>query len=153
MDVAAGFNAPHRLESFPTGVSTGRSHIAKAIDREKDLHILYRLTWYATRFNVSAEVDNGRGPVDFEVSAGSQDKSLVEWKLARNTQLKRNLQNQTNIYKKASSAPRSITVIVYFKKAELEKVERILKELKLTGSKDIVLIDARKDNKPSGSKA
>jgi len=33
------------------------------------------------------------------------------------------------------------------------RVQRILKRLGLEGNKDIVLIDARKDNKPSGSKA
>jgi hypothetical protein len=33
------------------------------------------------------------------------------------------------------------------------RVDAILKRLKLQGDKDVILIDARKDNKPSGSKA
>jgi len=123
------------------------------IEREEDLHILYRMTWYASVSDVTREANDGRGPVDFKVSSGSKDKVLVEFKLASNTQLKRNLQKQTAIYEKASDADRTIKVIVYFTAAELERVEKILNELKLLGHMDIVLVDARKDNKPSGSKA
>ena len=36
---------------------------------------------------------------------------------------------------------------------EREKVDRVLKELSLSRSPDIVVIDARPDNKPSASKA
>jgi hypothetical protein len=123
------------------------------LEREEDLHILYRMTWFATSSDVTREANDGRGPVDFKVSRGSGDKTLVEFKLAKNTQLERNLENQTAIYEKASGADRSIKVIVYFSVAERERVEAILKKLKLLGDKDVILIDARKDNKPSGSRA
>lgn len=123
------------------------------IKREEDVHILYRLTWFATPSDVSREVNDGRGPADFKISRGSQDKSLVEFKLAGNTQLKRNLKYQTKIYEKASDAKRSIKVIFYFSEKEEERINKILKELVLRNNPDIVLIDARADNKPSGSKA
>jgi hypothetical protein len=123
------------------------------IEREQDLHILYRMTWFASESDVTREANDGRGPVDFKISKGSADKTLVEFKLASNSQLKRNLQNQTEIYQKASDAPRTIKVIVYFSPDELERVESILRALKLTEDRDIVLVDARRDNKPSGSKA
>jgi hypothetical protein len=42
---------------------------------------------------------------------------------------------------------------MYFSAAQLKRVEKILKELKLTSSPDVILIDARSDNKPSGSRA
>ena len=74
-------------------------------------------------------------------------------KLAKNTQLKRNLERQVEIYKKASDAKRAIKVIMFFTAEEEERVATILAELGLSDSKDIVLIDARRDNKPSGSKA
>jgi hypothetical protein len=125
----------------------------KPIEREEDLHIMYRLTWFGTISEVSREANDGRGPVDFKISRGSKDKTLVEFKLASNSQLRRNLEKQTQVYEKASDAKRSIKVIVYFSKTELAKVIRILKELNLLENKDVVLIDARKDNKPSGSKA
>jgi hypothetical protein len=126
---------------------------AEPIEREEDLHILYRMTWFASAADVTREANDGRGPADFKISKGSADKTLVEFKLASNTQLKRNLEKQAEIYQKASDAARTIKVIVYFTAAERKRVEKILKELKLVGHQDIVLVDARQDNKPSGSKA
>jgi len=123
------------------------------IRREPDLHILYRLTWFATPSDVSREVNDGRGPADFKISRGSQDKSIVEFKLANNSQLKRNLQHQVEIYQKASDAHKALKAIIYFTQDELERVTNILRGLGLEGSPDIVLIDARSDNKPSASKA
>ena len=102
---------------------------------------------------MTREANDGRGPVDFKVSQGAGDKTLVEFKLAKNTQLERNLKNQTAVYEKASDAAISIKVIVYFSVAERKRVETILKKLKLAGDKNVILVDARKDNKPSGSKA
>jgi hypothetical protein len=125
----------------------------KRIDRESDVQILYRLTWFATPSDINREVNNGRGPVDFKISRGNKDKSLIEFKLAKNTQLKRNLEKQVAIYEKANNTKKSIKVILYFSVSELNKVKSILKELKLEKSKDIVLIDARDDNKPSASTA
>ena len=123
------------------------------IQREQDIHIMYRLTWFASPSDVSREVNDGRGPADFKISRGSKNKSIVEFKLGSNPQLRRNLQHQTDIYEKASNASRSIKVIIFFTKEEQARVTRILEELKLTGREDIVLIDARMDNKPSGSRA
>jgi hypothetical protein len=84
------------------------------IRREKDLQILFRLTWFATPSDVSSEVNDGRGPVDFKISRGSLDKSLVEFKLASNSKLRRNLEKQVEIYKAASNAPNALKVILYF---------------------------------------
>ncbi len=122
------------------------------IEREKDLQLIYRLTWYGTRFSVDSEVNNGRGPVDYKISDGSKDNSLVEFKLASNTQLQDNLQNQIEVYGKANRTKKSVKVIIYFTAKERKRVERILKELKLEKDDTIVLIDARKDNKTSASK-
>ena len=117
------------------------------------MQILYKLTWHVTLSDVNREVNNGRGPVDFSVSRGSRDKTLVEFKLAKNSQLERNLKNQVAIYEKAGKAQNSLKVIIYFTVQELYKVETILKKLGLYGHKDIILIDARRDNKLSASKA
>lgn len=126
----------------------------RPIEREADLHILYRLTWFATPSDISREVNDGRGPADFKASYGAMDKTLVEFKLARNTQLERNLEKQSEIYEKASDATHpSLKAILYFSEEQLQRVWAILKRLQLTRSPHIVLIDARADNKPSGSKA
>lgn len=125
----------------------------KPVRREKDIHILFRLTWHRSPFDVSCEVNDGRGPVDFEISKGSIDKTLVEFKLAANSQLRRNLEKQLDIYMSASDAQAGYKVIIYFTAEELLKVQKILKELHMEEDPNIYLIDARQDNKPSGSKA
>jgi len=152
------YNGRNRVAFFKDVIENKGGHKifyidGEPIEREKDLHILYRMTWFATPSDVTREANDGRGPADFKVSRGSKDKTLVEFKLAKNSYLEQNLEHQTKIYEKASDAKRSIKVIVYFTAAEKRRVEAILKKLNLTGHKDTVLVDARKDNKPSGSKA
>ncbi len=125
----------------------------RPVRREQDLHILYRLTWYGTTHDVSREVDDGRGPADFKISQGADDKTIVEFKLASNSQIKRNLENQVPIYQAASDAQVGVKVIFFFSVQELERVKRILNDLDLTDDPHVILVDARKDNKPSASKA
>ena len=129
-------------------------HDGVAIQRESDLQIIFRFVWYGSPFDVGTEANDGRGPVDYKIAFGAKDKTLVEMKLAKNTALERNLQKQLPIYIAASDAQHGIKVIIYFSPMEQARVEGILDKLGiLHGHKDIVLIDARNDNKPSGSKA
>jgi len=121
--------------------------------REEDLKIMFRLVWHKTNYDVSREVNDGRGPADFKISNGALDKTIVEMKLASNTALARNLEKQVEIYQKASDAESAIKVIIYFTAGELRRVEGILSEMGLSTCPDIFLIDARDDNKPSASKA
>lgn len=123
----------------------------KPLKREADLQVMYRLTWYATSYDVNREPNNGRGPVDFKVSKGAANKALVEFKLASNSKLRQNLAHQVAVYEAANDTTKSIKAIMYFTEAEFEKVRKILKELNLMGRRDVVLIDARDDNKPSAS--
>ncbi len=125
----------------------------KPVHQESTLQLLFALTWRGTPSDVNREVNNGRGPVDFKVSRGSKDASLVEFKLASNTQLRRNLTNQVPVYEEANETRKSIKVICYFTEHELAKVQAILEDLGIDDDPDIVLIDARADNKPSASKA
>ena len=125
----------------------------KPVQREVDLHVMFRLTWFDNDHDLNAEVNNGRGPVDFSISRGKLDKTLVEFKLAKNSQLRRNLEKQLSIYTAAGDATAGFKVICYFSQQELETVKTILKELGMEDDPNIILIDARADNKPSGSKA
>lgn len=125
----------------------------KPVRYEKDLQIMFRLVWFGTPSDVSSETNDGRGPADFKVSRGANDKTIVEMKLARNTALRNNLSRQAEIYKNAAGARSAIKVIMYFTPEERERVLKILDELELRDNPDVVLIDARGDNKPSGSKA
>ncbi len=125
----------------------------KPIRRENDLQIMYRLVWYASVYDVNREVNNGRGPVDFKVSYGGRNASLVGLKLASNSKLKQNLEKQVEIYQVANSIDRAIKVIMYFTEDEYIKLSKVLNELKLNTCGDIILIDARSDIKPSASNA
>lgn len=125
-------------------------HKGKPIKRESDLQVMYRLTWFTSPIDINREVNNGRGPVDYIASNGANDKALIEFKLASNSKIKMNLQNQTKVYEAASNAKKSIKAIMYFDEIEHQRVKSIIKELGLQDDKSIVLIDAG-DNKPSAS--
>ncbi len=128
-------------------------HNGKPIQREADLQILYRLTWFASPSDFNSEVNNGRGPVDFAISRGSKDKTIIEFKLAKNSKLKQNLESQVKVYQEANRTQKALKVIFYFSGLELAKVQKVLKELKFDKDDSIFLVDCRKDNKPSASKA
>jgi hypothetical protein len=117
------------------------------------VQLFFGLIWCRTEFDVNREPNNGRGPVDFKVSYSAGDKSLIEFKLGSNSSLKRNLENQVDVYKKANKTEKAIKVIVCYTAADQARVARVLKELGLDAETSVVVIDARNDNKPSGSKA
>lgn len=120
------------------------------VKREADLQLMFKLTWFATPSDFNSEVDNGGGPVDFKISRGFKDKTLVEFKLASNSKLKQNLAKQVERYAEANQTNKAIKVILYFDDGELAKTQKVLKELDLKEGKTIILIDAGND-KPSAS--
>ncbi|MFI6637525.1 hypothetical protein ACIBI7_52320 [Nonomuraea fuscirosea] len=125
----------------------------KPFSNEKDLQLAFGLVWCGSEFDINREVNNGRGPVDFKASYGAGDKSLIEFKLASNTALKRNLQKQVQIYEAANRTRTSVKVIVIYNAKQERGVKKILHELGLEREESIVLIDARSDNKPAASTA
>ncbi len=125
----------------------------RGFSQESEVQLFFGLIWYGTAFDVNREVNNGRGPVDYKVSHGSSDKTLIEFKLASNSHLRRNLEKQVEIYEKANDTLNSIKVIISYTATHEEKVRRILSDLGLSDKENIVLIDARSDNKPSASTA
>jgi hypothetical protein len=125
----------------------------KQVSRESDLQVLFKLVWYGAVHDVNSEVNNGRGPVDFKIAYGKKNSTLVEFKLASNSKLKQNLQKQVDIYKAASETDRAIKVIMVFSDSEYKKVMNIFDDIDIRELHDIVLIDARRDNKPSASNA
>jgi hypothetical protein len=125
----------------------------RPFSKETEVQLFFGLIWCSSQFDVNREVNNGRGPVDFKVSYGAGDKSLIEFKLASNKSLRRNLQNQLGVYEAANSTRSSVKVVICYTSADQRRLAGILKDLGLVGEKSIVVIDARSDNKPSGSKA
>ncbi|HET6433796.1 hypothetical protein [Dyella sp.] len=121
------------------------------VKRESDLQLIFRLTWYASDDDVNSEVNNGRGPVDYKISRGSKDSTLVEFKLASNSKLRQNLANQVKVYEAANQTKKSVKAILYFSHSEYELVRKVMRDLGLKEGPDFFLIDAQRDNKPSAS--
>ncbi|MBR0236205.1 MAG: hypothetical protein IJQ37_07100 [Clostridia bacterium] len=123
------------------------------IESESMLQHLFKLVWCRTTYNFDSEVNNGTGPVDFKVSLGNDNSSIVEFKLAKNTRLPR-VFNQVASYKQANNTNNSLIVIFFFNEIELKKVQSLIDEFKIKDliDRDIFLIDCRKDNKMSASK-
>lgn len=118
--------------------------------QEKQLQLMFKMATYNSLFDYNSEVNNGRGPIDFIISFGSKDKIGLELKLASNTKLKQNLLNQGKVYKEDSNLKHIIKTIFFFSDQDLERVNKILKELnKSVDNNEIFLIDCRK--KESGS--
>lgn len=114
--------------------------------KEDDIGILLDLIFNESLFSVDNQVNNGRGPVDVKVSMGKKDNTLIEIKLASNTQMSKNLKNQLDIYKKANGTHNGVYIIAYFTDDEKNKIELLLKKLNMLEFKDkyIFLIDCRK---------
>jgi hypothetical protein len=121
--------------------------------KETEVHLAFGLVWCKTELDVNREPNNGRGPVDFKVSYGSGEKSLIEFKLGSNPRLRHGLEKQVEIYEKANGTRSSVKVIVCYTARQQARVVSILKGLKLEAEESVVVIDARSDNKPSASTA
>ena len=72
------------LHRVPRRLPAPQPEGKKPFSNEKDVQLAFGLVW-SSAFDVNREVNNGRGPVDFKVSLGAGDKSLIEFKLASNT--------------------------------------------------------------------
>lgn len=115
----------------------------KPISREDHLQYAFRFVWYSSPYDVNREVNNGRGPADYKISMGANDSTLVEFKLASNSSLKKNLQNQLEIYQAANNTQFGIKAIMYFTDAERTKLYTILQELGLDNKDNVITFDAR----------
>ena len=125
----------------------------RVVRKEEIVQLFFGLAWLGSTFDLNREVNNGRGSVDFKVSKGSTDKTLIEFKLASNSSLEHNLQKQMEIYQKANKTDNGIKVIFVTNEKEAGDVASLLKRLKMDNMENVIVIDARSDNKPSASKA
>jgi hypothetical protein len=125
----------------------------KPFSTEKEVQLAFGLVWCKTDLDINREPNNGRGPVDFKASYGSGDKSLIDFKLGSNTQLKRNLEKQVAVYEAANVTRSSVKAIVCYTAKQEARVVKILRELSLQNEESVFVIDARSDNKPSASRA
>ena len=116
----------------------------KPIASEETVQRIFRLTWFASPMDVNSEVNNGRGPADYKISFGERDSTIVEFKLGSSSSLKKNLLNQTSIYKKASKSINDIKVILCYTTSEIATVARVLKSINQQDAENVIVIDATK---------
>lgn len=128
--------------------------------KEAEVQTFFGLLLQRSRFDFNREPNNGRGPVDFKLSEGAFDKTLIEFKLAKSSSLKRNLLKQVEIYQKANKTDNAVKVVIVYTAADQTRADRIFKEVDVetgnspgTTAQRVVVVDARADNKPSASKA
>lgn len=104
---------------------------------------LFQFVKEESTWDINAEVNNGRGPVDFTVSRGSKDKTVIEFKLAKSFSLRKNLKYQVDVYKKANSTDKAVIAILYFNQTEYKKLTKVIQELNLSDLKNVILIDGQ----------
>jgi len=109
----------------------------------------------ANNLDLSPESDAGRGPVDFKISKGFNDKINVEIKLSTN-RLLHGFETQLPIYDKAEKTNKSIFLIIQLYSSNDKKIQKVFdyKNKHETVDKilpNIVVIDATK--KKSASKS
>ena len=66
----------------------------------------------ANNIDLTKEGNNGRGPVDFKLSRGANDKVVVETKLTSNSQLRHGIEVQLPIYMKQEKTKQAIYLII-----------------------------------------
>lgn len=66
----------------------------------------------ANDIDLTKEGNNGRGPVDFKLSHGANDKVVVETKLTSNPQLRHGIEIQLPIYMKQEKTKQAIYLII-----------------------------------------
>ncbi len=104
--------------------------------------------------DISPESNAGSGPVDFKLSAGHDEKIIVEVKLTSG-HVRQGYEKQTRIYEESEEAKASYYVVVQVteKSKVLEEVLRMEEEEEKEGKKHptVIVVDGRE--RPSASKA
>ena len=108
----------------------------------------------ANDVDLTKEGNTGRGPVDFKLSHGAEDKVVVEVKLTSNKQLKHGIEKQLPIYMKQEKTKKAIYLIIdNGNEKALDGFKKFHNELSTEEREKIpyIVIDGTK--KPSASKA
>lgn len=101
---------------------------------EKYIQELFDITILWSYSHILPEVNTHRWPMDF-ISISKNSYTIIEFKLASNSNIKNNLKFQTETYKKtledSSKELNEIKVIFYDNKSDLDKVQKIINKEKL----------------------
>lgn len=99
----------------------------------------------ANNLDISPESNAGRGPVDFKMSRGSNEKVVVEVKYSNSSSLYKNYKNQVQAYQKAEKAKKGYYLVIQMNNNEkqVEKLFKLKNTLASEGKStaDIIVID------------
>ena len=76
------------------------------------IHAVAKMFCDKFNWDFSPETDKGRGPVDFKISRGAEDKTVIEVKLTSNQECVHGLEVQIEEYAKAEQTNNKIFVVV-----------------------------------------
>lgn len=110
----------------------------------------------ANNIDVSREANIGRGPVDYKLSKGWNDRALLEVKLAKNTKFWNGLKAQLPTYMTAEGISEGVFLVICYRDKDLDRILDIEKIAKAVSqgvgySIRVEVIDASRD-KPSASR-
>ena len=109
----------------------------------------------ANDIDLTREVNQGRGPVDFRFSSGYQKRVLLEIKLARNTKFWHGLEEQLPKYLQIDTMKEGIFLVTIYNEKDKDRVKEINSKVIHVNQKNdlkikILVIDAI-PHKPSAS--
>ena len=111
----------------------------------------------ANNIDLTREVNQGMGPIDFRFSSGYSNRVLLEIKLAKNSKFWNGLKKQLPLYMNVDSCDKGIFLVIVYTDKDIERIKNIQKvcldicqyyKIQIK----IVTVDARLDNKESASK-
>jgi hypothetical protein len=108
----------------------------------------------ANNIDVSPETNIGRGPVDFKLSDGYINRTILELKLARNTKFWNGLTSQFPTYLKAEGISRGYFIVIVFTETDIERIrdiQQVLDEYRKTTNLriSIFIVNALRDKPPA----
>lgn len=111
----------------------------------------------ANNIDLTREVNQGMGPIDFRFSSGYSNRVLLEIKLAKNTKFWNGLKKQLPLYMNVDSCDKGIFLVIVYTDKDVERIKNIQEvchDVCQYHNVDIkiVSIDVRLDNKESASK-
>lgn len=117
---------------------------------EKLLQRLFKLSWFNSLSRITAEANNGVGPIDFLVTKGRFDSCLIEFKLAKNSKLS-HVYLQVDKYRESHrDISKAIIVIFAFSDKDLEKAAKV-KNSNPNENNYVIIVDCDRNNKKSAS--
>lgn len=102
--------------------------------------------------DLNQEVNSGRGPVDFKLSNGYDDRTLIEIKLTTNPNLLHGFNTQIQEYSKAEKTNKLIYLVIDNggSKKKVDELKKIYKENQEIRNKPLlIIVDARPKNSAS----